>query len=159
MKTLLSTLLVILPLLTVQAEDGHDHDHKAEDHAAHDKIRGPQGGRILELDDRHVEVFVTPERKVAVFFYDNKMKPISMPEVAGEVIAQASPRKKLALGQKDNSLISEETIPEGDGYQFVIRLRPNPDAKYTNFRFLYDSSFCKGCELAEYACVCEGHNH
>lgn len=154
MKPLLLTLLFLLPALPAFAADephaGHDHDKK---------IRGPHGGRILEVDDYHAEVYVNPERRVAVFFYDEDMQPVELSEASGEIIAQAADRKKLPLAKEKDYLLTADALPEGEGYQLVVRLKPTAASGFNNQRFVYDAAMCGGCKLAEYACICEGHDH
>ena len=67
-KSIPTLLLTLLFAGSVFAEEGHDHA----------PIKGPHGGKVLEVADVHIEFFVTPERIVEVRFFDEKMRPLSV---------------------------------------------------------------------------------
>lgn len=123
------------------------------------KTRGPHGGRIIETSPGHAEVLITPEQTVAVYFYDDAMKPVDLPEAEVEIITQTTPRQKFSLAHQKDFFTSQDSVSADGGYQVVVRLKTKPVENYTNHRFLYDTAICGGCKLQEYACHCEDHQH
>ena len=66
-----------------------------------------------------------------------------------------SPAKALLVLLR-NLLVSREPLPEGDGYNLVVQVRANAEAKPQNFRFAFLNHICLGeCENPEYACTCD----
>ena len=143
MKTLplLSTLLVAATLCL----------------AAEKKITpGPKGGKLLENSAPRAEFFIEKDNRVTVTFYDEKLKPVP---VAAQVIAitaePAAGKVKLELEKKGDVLVSKEPLPKGDGYNIVVQVKANAEAKPQNFRLKYDMSICGKCKRHEYACICD----
>ena len=65
-------------------------------------------------------------------------------------------KKKLELEKRGDALVSKEKLPEGDGYNLVVQVRPNAEAKPKNFRFAFLNHICLGtCGNPEYACTCD----
>jgi len=124
--------------------------------AALDIKAGPRKGRLLELDGKNAEFFVEKDRTVSIAFYDSAMKQTAP---AGEVVtatAEApSGKTKLEFAPKGNLLVSNAPLPEGEGYQVVVQVKPAADAKQKNFRIKLLLYTCKGCDNPEYACTCD----
>ncbi len=136
----------------LNAEDGHMHDDE--------KIKAPHGGRMIELDSYHVEFYATSERIIEVRFYDRNMKPVQLDQAEIQVVAQAdSGSEKYTLSPGNEAFVSDRPLPEGEGYNLVLRIKTDADSSFKNIRFKFDPSICSGCKLGEYACTCEGHNH
>ena len=80
-------------------------------------------------------------------------------DVAGQVVtatAEApSGKTKLEFEKKGNLLVSKAQLPAGEGYIVVVQVRTTADAKSKNFRIPLILHTCKGCNNAEYACVCD----
>lgn len=152
MKTtrILPLAIAILTSLTVHA--GKDHSHEK-------KIAGPNGGRILASIEPHAEFFVTADRKVQITFVDDDYKPIAP---AGQIVAvttgERSAPVKMSFAKSDNTLLSEQTVPEGNNFPVVVQIKTSPDAKATVEKFTLNFSSCPDCKLAEYACICS-HSH
>lgn len=117
---------------------------------------GPRHGRVLEMTGQNAEFFVEKDRSITIAFYDAAMKSV---DVAGQVVtatAEApSGKTKLDFEKKGNLLISKAQLPAGEGYIVVVQVRPTADAKSKNFRIPLILHTCKGCNNAEYACVCD----
>lgn len=131
-------------------------DDKNKDHE-HDKVvAGPMGGRLLETKPARAEFFVQKDRKVAITFYDKNLKPIAPKDQVVNVIAEPkSGKAKLQLEKQGDSLISKTALPEGDGYNIVVQVRENAEAKPKNFRIHFEDYECGGCKRVEYACTCD----
>ena len=124
--------------------------------AAAAKIEGgPKGGRILEKTTPKAEFFVEKDKTVSITFYDAAGKVVAPSGQAATVIADAkSGKQTLQFEKKGDALVSTTKLPEGDGYNLVVQLKPTAEAKPQNFRFVYESHTCGGCKRAEYACNC-----
>jgi hypothetical protein len=152
MKTtrILPLAIAILTSLTVHAGKNHSHEKK---------IAGPNGGRILTSIEPHAEFFVTADRKVQITFVDDDYKPIAP---AGQIVAvttgERSAPVKMSFAKSDNTLLSEQTVPEGNNFPVVVQIKTSPDAKATVEKFTLNFSSCPDCKLAEYACICS-HSH
>ena len=117
---------------------------------------GPKGGKLLENSAPRAEFLIEKDNRVTITFYDDKLKPVP---VAAQVIAitaePASGKVKLELEKKGDVLTSKEPLPKGDGYNLVVQVKANAEAKPQNFRLKYDLHLCGMCKLKEYACTCD----
>ena len=133
--------------------------------AAETEIAGPRGGKLLANDPPRAEFFVEKDRTVSITFYDAEMKPVPPTGQRAIVYADAKQgRAKLELEKKGDVLVSKTPLPEGDGYNVMVRLQSSPDARVQNFKINYRTESCPKCKLAEYACICppqkeHGHEH
>ena len=119
---------------------------------------GPKGGRLLESEPQKAEFFVNPERKVEIRFYDAQLKPVAPGTQVVTLIAEpASGRVPLELEKTGEFFLSKTPLPPGEPYRVVVQVRPAQDTKPKNFRVDLNLAHCGGCNLAEYACTCEGH--
>ncbi len=117
---------------------------------------GPRHGRILELDGVNAEFFVEKDRTISIAFYDAAMK--AQPASAQVVTATAeapSGKTRLEFEKKGDLLVSKAPLPEGEGYQVVMQVKAEADAKAKNFRIPLVLHTCNGCKNAEYACICD----
>ena len=152
MKTtrILPLAIAILTMLTLHA--GKDHSHEK-------KVAGPNGGRILTSIEPHAEFFVTADRTVQITFVDDDFKPIAP---AGQVVVvttgERSAPVKMSFSKTDNTLLSEQSVPEGNSFPVVVQIKTSPDAKAIVEKFTLNLSNCPDCKLAEYACICS-HTH
>lgn len=138
---------------------------------AEDKVKAPNGGRILGMVEPHAEFLVTPEKKVEIRFLDAAGKVIA-PE--GQTVTvtmgdRAAPTK-LAFTKDGDKLVSDKMIPEGKDLPVVVQIKHSPDAKADTAKFNLNLAKCPTCSNAEYACSCdhggekkeaghEGHDH
>jgi len=116
---------------------------------------GPRKGRLLATDYPRPEFFVEKDHTVSVKFYNKEKKVVEPKDQKVTVIATGSAKAKLQLEKKGDALVSKEKLPEGDGYNLVVQVRPNATAKPKNFRFTFLNHICLGsCKNPEYACTC-----
>lgn len=122
--------------------------------AAEKKQPGPNGGLLLKTEPR-AELFVNKDRKVEITFLDAQLKPIPPGERTVRATALApGGRETLEFELKENVFRSKTPLPEGDGYTVVAQIFQAPDARPENFRIVYEEHTCGGCDLMEYACIC-----
>jgi len=127
-------------------------------------LAGPKGGRILTTDEPHAEFFVEKDRTVVVTFYDKALKPMAPSGQVVTAIAEAKSGKvNLTFAEKNGSLVSTGTLPNGDDYNVVVQVKENANARPKNYRVLFHDEICAECKRAEYACVCDdagaAHDH
>jgi hypothetical protein len=109
----------------------------------------------LATDYPRPEFFVEKDHTVSVKFYNEEKKVVEPKDQKVTVIATGSAKAKLQLEKKGDALVSKEKLPEGDGYNLVVQVRPNATAKPKNFRFTFLNHICLGsCKNPEYACTC-----
>ena len=121
-------------------------------------VAGPKGGRLLFADPVRAEFFVTAERRVEISFYDRVGKLV--PPGAATVMVTAETtngRVAVPLAPKELTLVSVEPLPPGDPYRVVVRVRPSPEVRPSNFRIELNLHECGECQRAEYACTCASH--
>ena len=117
---------------------------------------GKRGGRLLATESPRPEFFVEKDHTVSVKFYDKDGNVVAPASQQVTVIASGKEKKKLQLEKKEDALVSTEPLPEGDGYNLVVQVRADSDARPTNFRFLFLNHICGGtCGNPEYACTCD----
>ena len=151
-----TTILTLIPaalLAVVTLPFTFADDDKKE--GASEVEAGPRKGRLLPTEGPRPEFFVEEDHTVSVKFYDEALKVILPAAQEVTVIASGKERKKLTLTKKDDALVSTEPLPEGDGYNLVVQVRPDGDSRPQNFRFKFLNYICKGCTNPEYACTCE----
>ena len=121
------------------------------------KIKAPNGGRVITAVEPHAEFLVKDDRTIQITFIDDDGKTVAAGDQVVTVITgeRASPTK-LSFKKSGDVLVSEGTVPAGDGFATVVQIKPAPDAKTVTVKFNLDLSTCSGCGLKEYACTC-GH--
>ncbi len=131
--------------------DGHDHDHSA--------MAGPNGGRVLAEFEPHAEFFVQDDRRVRITFVDDDHKPVAPGEQIVMVIAgdRTSPTE-LSFAKDGEYLVSDRELPAGDDFPVVVRIKATAADSIENAKFQCNLKVCPGCDLKEYACVCD-HDH
>jgi len=124
--------------------------------AALDIKAGPRKGRLLEVEGKNAEFFVEKDRTVSIAFYDAAMKQTAPGGAVVTATAEAPGGKsKLEFAPKGDLLVSNAPLPEGEGYQVVVQVKPTADAKPKNFRLKLLTHVCGGCSNPEYACTCD----
>ncbi|MEO0453569.1 MAG: hypothetical protein AAFY98_05470 [Verrucomicrobiota bacterium] len=130
-------------------------------HADAAEPKAPHGGKLIPIEGGHIEVVIIKDGKVTIHRYDAKLQAIEAEIDFLQLIAQTSDgavNLEFAKQEGKGSLYqSAQTLPEGDGYPLVLRVRLTPDSQFQNTRFVYKTYICGGCDLQEYACTCEGH--
>ncbi|HEX7260245.1 MAG TPA: hypothetical protein VF258_00360 [Luteolibacter sp.] len=138
---------------------------------AGEKIKAPNGGRIITAVTPHAEFLITKDKKVEIRFLDDAGKVVPPAAQAVTVIMgdRAAPTK-LAFAKDDDKLVSDKTIPDGKELPVVVQIKVTPEAKSVTEKFNLNLAKCPTCEHAEYACTCdhggeemgnghEGHEH
>lgn len=119
-------------------------------------VGGPKGGRLLEADGYRAEFFVEKDRTVNVTFYDASLKKLPVTTESVTAIAEApSGKKTLEFTKQNDELVSKEPLPEGEGYNVVVRIKPTEGDSPKNFRIPLELHTCGECGRAEYACTCD----
>jgi len=136
--------------------EGHDHDEAKA---------GPNGGKVLQGVEPHLEFFVTKDRKVQVTALGEDGKAIAIGNQTVRIIggSRTSPTR-MSLVKRGNILVSENAFPEGDDFPVVVQIKPSADTKTVVEKFNLNLKDCPTCDYKEYACTCdhgdhEGHDH
>jgi hypothetical protein len=152
MKTKHILIVAIAILTSLAAHAGKDHSHEK-------KVAGPNGGRILTSIEPHAEFLVTADRKVQITFVDDALKPIApAAQVVTITTGERSAPVKMTFAKTGDTLVSEQTVPEGNNFPVVVQIKTTPDAKASVEKFTLNLSNCPDCKYAEYACTCS-HTH
>jgi len=123
--------------------------------AAEKVTAGARGGRLLENETPRAEFFVEKDRTVSLTFYDKDMKPVPVAAQSATATAETKAgKKRIEFEKKGDVLVSEQPLPEGNGYTVVLQLKQSADAKPKNFRIPLNLNICSKCQHAEYACTC-----
>jgi hypothetical protein len=136
---------------------------------AAEKLKAPNGGRLIEGVAPQAEFLITAEKKIEVRFLDATGKVIApAAQVVTVTMGERSAPTKLAFTKDGEKLVSDKTIPEGQDLPVVVQIKVTPDAKSVTEKFNLNLAKCPACENAEYACTCnhggeekvdDGHNH
>jgi hypothetical protein len=130
------------------ADDGHGHGHEK-------KEAGPNGGRLITGITPHAEFFMTADRKVQITFVGEDGKAIApTDQVVTVTTGERSAPLKMTFTRSGESLVSEQTVPEGSDFPVVVQIKSTPDAKTVVEKFTLNLSKCPECGMAEYACIC-----
>mgnify|MGYP001582854534 CR=1 FL=1 len=125
-------------------------------------LAGPKGGKIVTTAAPHAEFFVEKDRKVAITFYDQNLKTLTL---TGQVVTATAEAKTgkvgLEFAAKGGALVSNVALPKGDDYTVVLQVRDTASARPKIYRVEFHDEVCKECKRAEYACACEdaGKDH
>ncbi len=123
---------------------------------AAEKIKAPNGGRIIDTVTPNAEFLVTTDKKVEVRFLDETGKVIA-PDVQTVTVVmgdRAAPTK-LAFAKDGDKLVSDKVIPDGKELPVVLQIKTTPDAKAVTEKFNLNLAKCPTCSNAEYACTCD----
>lgn len=136
---------------------------------AAEKIKAPNGGRIIDAVEPHAEFLVTPEKKIEIRFLDDAGKVIApAAQVVTVTMGDRANPTKLAFTKDGDKLVSDKTIPDGKELPVVLQIRTKEGEKAVAEKFTLNLAKCSTCEHAEYACTCahggeekghEGHGH
>ena len=137
----------------IQAQDkDHKHDH--------DKVEaGPNGGRVLNVVEPHLEFFVTKDRKVQITARgeDGKAVPIDK-QVVKVIGGDRSNPTRMKFEKKGDVLVSTIAFPAGNDFPVVVQIKKNKVGKTVMEKFNLNLTQCPTCDFAEYACACD-HGH
>ena len=136
---------------------------------AAEKIKAPNGGRIIDTVEPHAEFLITKDKKVEVRFLDDAGKVVApAAQTVTVTMGDRSAPTKLAFTKDGDKLVSDKVIPEGKELPVVVQIKTTPEAKFVAAKFNLNLAKCSTCEHAEYACTCahggeekghEGHKH
>ncbi len=147
-----ATLALSLPASAAEKKADKDHAHETIG-----KIKAPNGGRLITAVEPHAEFLLTADRKVQIAFLDDAGKIVPpADQVVTVITGERSSPTKLSFTKSGNVLISDGTIPAGEGFATVVQIKTSPEAKTVTTKFNLLLSTCSGCKLQEYACTC-GH--
>jgi hypothetical protein len=136
---------------------------------AAEKIKAPNGGRIIDAVSPNAEFLITADKKVEVRFLDDAGKVVApAAQTVTVTMGDRAAPTKLAFTKDGDKLVSDKVIPEGKELPVVVQIKTTPEAKSVTEKFNLNLAKCPTCEHAEYACTCahggeekghEGHNH
>ncbi len=121
------------------------------------KSAGPNGGRILKNTDPRAEFFITSDRKVQITFLNDQGQAVA--PTGQTVVVTAGNRSaptRLTFAPFGNALLSDGMLPAGNRVPTVVQIIP-AGSQTTTAKLNVNLAICPGCQLAEYACICEGH--
>lgn len=136
---------------------------------AAEKIKAPNGGRIVDAVEPHAEFLVTADMKVEVRFVDDTGKVVApAAQTVTVTMGDRAAPTKLVFTKDGDKLVSDKTIPEGKDLPVVLQIKVTPDSKTVTEKFNLNLSKGPTCSNLEYACSCEhgddekgheGHDH
>jgi hypothetical protein len=125
---------------------------------AAEKIKAPNGGRIIHAVEPHAEFLVTKDKKVEVRFLDDAGKVIApAAQTVTVTMGDRAAPTKLAFTKDGDKLVSDKTVPEGKDLPVVVQIKVTPDSKAVSEKFNLNMSKCPTCSNSEYACACDHH--
>ncbi len=123
---------------------------------AAEKIKAPNGGRVIDTVTPKAEFLVTKDKKAEVRFLDAAGKVIApAAQVVTVTMGDRANPTKLAFTKDGDKLVSDKTVPEGKELPVVLQIKTTPDAKAVTAKFNLNMSTCPECKLSEYACACD----
>lgn len=123
---------------------------------AAEKIKAPNGGRIVEGAKPPVEILLTKERKFEVRFLDDTGKVVTPgTQVVTAITGERTAPVKLAFAKDGDKLVSDKAVPEGNNLPVVLQIAAKEGEKPVTDKFSLNTSPCPECKLLEYACTCE----
>jgi DTW domain-containing protein YfiP len=124
--------------------------------SAAEKIKAPNGGRIIGTVTPNAEFLITKDNKVEIRFLDASGKVIA-PEAqtVSMVMGDRSAPTKLVFTKDGDKLVSDKVVPEGKELPVVLQIKSTPDAKAVTTKFNLNMATCPECKLIEYACICD----
>lgn len=133
---------------------------------AAEKIKAPNGGRIIEAVEPHAEFLITSDKKIEIRFLDDAGKVVApAAQTATVTMGERAAPTKLTFTKDGDKLVSDKVIPEGKELPVVLQIKTTSDAKAVTEKFNLNLAKCPTCSNAEYACSCEhggeekGHDH
>lgn len=137
--------------------------------AAEEKIKAPNGGKIIHEVEPHAEFLISKENKIEIRFLDDAGKVVEPgAQVVTVTMGDRTKPTKLVFAKDGDKLVSDKTIPEGKELPVVLQIKAKEGEKAVTEKFNLNLAKCPTCEHAEYACTCEhggdekgheGHDH
>ncbi len=117
---------------------------------------GPNGGKVLQEVEPHLEFFVTKDRKVQITALDKDGKATPVGEQSVKITGgDRSKPTRMTLSKEGDVLVSDVAFPEGNDFPVVVQIRATPEAKPVIAKFNLNMNDCPTCKYAEYACTCD----
>ncbi len=132
---------------------------------AAEKVKAPNGGRIIKEVTPHAEFFINKDKKIEIRFLDEAGKVVAPGEqIVTVTMGDRSAPTKIAFAKEGDKLISDQVIPEGKELPVVLQIRAKEGEKAVNAKFNLNLATCSACSNLEYACACDhahgdGHTH
>lgn len=124
--------------------------------SAAEKIKTPNGGRIIATVEPHAEFLITVDKKAEVRFLDASGKVIApAAQIVTVTMGDRANPTKLAFTKDGDKLVSDKTVPEGKELPVVLQIRTKEGEKAVTEKFNLNMAICPECKLAEYACSCD----
>jgi len=163
LKTLAASLVYLIGFSLAEAKDGehagHDHsDHEGHDHAEHDheEIEAPNGGRIIDSVEPHLEFYVDESGNVKITFLNDEGSIVPPGEQKISVIGgDRSNPTRLSFSSEGDALVSNKALPSGNNLPIILNINASSGSKVIREKFNLNLSQCPTCNYKEYACVCE----
>lgn len=151
MKSLVSSLLIISLFVGLNAFAHEDHDHE--------KVTGPNGGRLLFGVDPHLEFLVLEDRTVKISAFDHHNKAASIDGFTVKLTggSRLSPTR-LSFEKSGNALVSNGKLPDKESFPVVIQIKSANGGKSVLEKFQLNLEECPTCDYLEYACSCDHHH-
>jgi len=123
---------------------------------AAEKVKAPNGGRIIDAVTPNAEFLVTKDKKVEVRFLDAAGKVVApAAQTVTVTMGDRAAPTKLAFTKDGDKLFSDQAIPAGKELPVVVQIKSAPDAKPVYAKFILNLATCPTCSNAEYACACD----
>ncbi len=123
--------------------------------AAAEKIKAPNGGRIIDSVEPHAEFLITADKKIEIRFLDDAGKVVApAAQVVTVTMGDRANPTKLAFAKDGDKLVSDKVIPDGKELPVVVQIKTAPDAKSATAKFTLNLADCSSCEHKEFACTC-----
>jgi hypothetical protein len=131
---------------------GHHHDHDEPREA------GPNGGRMLEDVEPHLEFLVDADRHIVLTPLNDEGGVTSLSGQTASLTGgnRSAPFSMQFAPRGDQALVSDIALPEGNYFPVILRVTAAEGQPARIIRFNMDLSSCPSCEYPEYACIC-GH--
>ncbi|MDP3851096.1 MAG: hypothetical protein Q8Q59_11370 [Luteolibacter sp.] len=122
---------------------------------AAEKIKAPNGGRIIDSVEPHAEFVITEDKKIEIRFLDAAGKVVApAAQVVTVTTGDRADPTKLAFTKDGDKLVSDKVIPDGKELPVVLQIRAKEGGKANTAKFTLNLAKCATCEHAEYACTC-----
>lgn len=133
--------------------------------AAEDKIKAPNGGRIIDTVKPNAEFVINKDKKIEIRFLEDGKVIAPAAQVVTVTMGDRAKPTKLTFEKDGDKLISDKEIPEGKDHPVVLQIKSTPDEKAVTTKFTLNFAKCPTCDHPEYACSCDhevkehGHTH
>ncbi len=128
------------------------------------RVPGPHQGRIVEAAGARFEFVLDKNRRAHVYALDAAGAPAdpgkAMVTLRANLKSGGKPVAVVATtagidGTKETvkHFVSRAALPAPDGYELVLTAKVK--GKSANVRIMLVEHSCGGCNLAEYACICD----